>query len=79
MQEGRLLHGAELGLKAVRLLGRGLEPVAERLHCQAELAHIDVILQRGAGYQRQLSEFELSNDLRQVTLQLARELRDGLA
>lgn len=58
---------------------RRLEPVAERLNCQAELAHIDVILQRGAGYQRQLSEFELSNDLRRVTLQLARELRDGLA
>lgn len=57
-----------------------LRPTAEKLGCAQELEHINLILDKGASYQRQLAVFEDNNgDLRDVTLSLARELRDGLS
>lgn len=57
-----------------------LRPTAEKLGCAAELEQINLILEKGASYQRQLAVFEENKgDLRDVTLSLARELRDGLS
>ncbi len=57
-----------------------LHPTAEKLGCVAELAQISLILEKGASYQRQLQVMEnTQGDLREVTLSLARELREGLS
>ncbi|WIM99925.1 glutamate--cysteine ligase [Actinoplanes oblitus] len=56
-----------------------LEPVAEALGCPAQLAAVRDIVDRGAGYQRQL-RIAAANDgsLKAVVSALVRELRDGL-
>lgn len=57
-----------------------LAPTAEKLGCLEELNQVNLILEKGASYQRQLSVFqETKGDLREVTLALARELREGLS
>lgn len=56
-----------------------LAPTAARLGCADELEFVGQILERGAGYQRQLEVFERSNDLHDVTQFLAREQRHGLS
>ncbi|KNC16352.1 carboxylate--amine ligase [Arthrobacter sp. RIT-PI-e] len=55
-----------------------LEPVAARLGCSAELADVEAIMERGAGYQRQrrIAE-EHGGDLRAVVLDVVRQLRTG--
>jgi len=56
-----------------------LDPVAERLGCQAELHHLDTMIERGASYQRQLAVAqENGGDLRAVVQHLVGELRDSL-
>jgi carboxylate-amine ligase len=56
-----------------------LAPVAERLHCEAELASVTQILETGASYQRQLRTAERNGgDLRAVVHSLTQELRYGL-
>ena len=56
-----------------------LDPVAERLGCQAELHHLDTMIERGASYQRQLADAqENGGDLRAVVQHLVGELRDSL-
>jgi carboxylate-amine ligase len=56
-----------------------LEPVAERLGCLDELHELDVILQRGASYERQLSTAARNGgSLKSVVSALVAELRDGL-
>jgi carboxylate-amine ligase len=56
-----------------------LAPVAERLHCEAELASVTQILETGASYQRQLRTAECNGgDLRAVVHSLTQELRYGL-
>jgi glutamate---cysteine ligase / carboxylate-amine ligase len=63
----------------VALLER-LEPIAERLGCSEELAAVHGILERGAGYQRQLAVAEANGgSLKAVVASLVSELRDGLA
>ncbi|GAB3537242.1 glutamate--cysteine ligase [Arthrobacter tecti] len=53
-----------------------LEPVAARLGCSEELADVEKILQRGAGYQRQRRVAEENNgDLGAVVLDMVRQLR----
>ncbi|MCG2621706.1 glutamate--cysteine ligase [Arthrobacter sp. I2-34] len=55
-----------------------LEPVARRLGCSKELADIEGILQRGAGYQRQRRiAAENDDDLRAVVLDGIQLLRNG--
>jgi glutamate---cysteine ligase / carboxylate-amine ligase len=55
-----------------------LEPVARRLGCSKELADIEGILQRGAGYQRQRRiAAENDDDLRAVVLDGIQLLRSG--
>jgi carboxylate-amine ligase len=56
-----------------------LSPVAERLGCLAELETVDVILSKGASYQRQLAVAEANGgSLQAVVSSLTHELRDGL-
>jgi len=56
-----------------------LEPVAERLGCLEELHELDIILDRGASYERQLLTSARSNgSLKAVVAALVAELRDGL-
>jgi len=56
-----------------------LEPVADRLGCSAELAHVARIPVRGASYQRQRAVAERTGgDLVAVVDSVVRELRDGL-
>ncbi|MGA1838483.1 glutamate--cysteine ligase [Herbiconiux sp. 11R-BC] len=56
-----------------------LAPVAERLGCAAELDQVNLILEHGASYQRQLRVAEANGgSLRAVVASLARELRHGL-
>ncbi|WP_307807459.1 glutamate--cysteine ligase [Naasia sp. SYSU D00948] len=56
-----------------------LEPVAERLGCLDELHELDVILERGASYERQLTTAARSGgSLKAVVAALVAELRDGL-
>jgi carboxylate-amine ligase len=63
----------------VRDLLTTLAPVAERLHCEAELGQVLLILERGASYQRQLAVADKTGgDLRAVVASLSRELRNGL-
>jgi carboxylate-amine ligase len=57
-----------------------LSPVAERLGCLAELETVDVILRKGASYQRQLAVAEANGgSLQAVVSSLTHELRDGLS
>jgi len=56
-----------------------LAPVAERLGCGAELDHVNLILEKGASYQRQLRVAEANGgSLQAVVSSLTRELRNGL-
>ncbi|KTR03471.1 glutamate--cysteine ligase [Curtobacterium luteum] len=56
-----------------------LDPIAERLGCQAELHHLDTMIEQGASYQRQLTVAqENGGDLRTVVRHLVTELRDSL-
>ncbi|MHA7143268.1 glutamate--cysteine ligase [Arthrobacter sp. TmT3-37] len=54
-----------------------LEPIAARLGCSSELADVEGIMQRGAGYQRQrrIAE-EHDGDLRAVVLDMVQQLRE---
>ena len=55
-----------------------LEPVAKRLGCSAELANVEDIVRRGAGYQQQRRVAEAhGGDLRAVVDDLIRRLRNG--
>lgn len=55
-----------------------LEPVAAKLGCSTELADVEKILQRGAGYQRQRRvAAENNGDLSAVVLDMVRQLREG--
>jgi glutamate---cysteine ligase / carboxylate-amine ligase len=55
-----------------------LEPVARRLGCSKELADIEGIIQRGAGYQRQREiAAENDDDLRAVVMDGIQLLRNG--
>ncbi|MCS5714490.1 glutamate--cysteine ligase [Herbiconiux sp. CPCC 205716] len=57
-----------------------LAPVAERLGCAAELDQVNLILEHGASYQRQLRVAEANGgSLKAVVASLTRELRHGLA
>jgi carboxylate-amine ligase len=60
----------------VEVLDR-LEPIAAKLGCSSELADVEAILQRGAGYQRQrrIAE-EHDGDLRAVVLDMVQQLRE---
>ena len=62
----------------LRRLLEELEPVAERLGCTAELAGLETILQRGAGYQRQRAVAAASyGKLDAVVTHLVQEMRAG--
>lgn len=64
---------------ALRDLIVDLSPTAERLGCLAELETVDVILSKGASYQRQLRVAEANGgSLQAVVSSLTHELRDGL-
>ena len=55
-----------------------LEPVAAKLGCSEELAHVDKIIERGAGYQRQRTVAEASDCyLHAVVLDLIQQMRKG--
>jgi len=55
-----------------------LAPVAAKLGCSKELADVENIIQRGAGYQRQRRvAAEHGGDLRAVVLDLVRQMREG--
>jgi carboxylate-amine ligase len=57
-----------------------LSPVAEQLGCLTELETVDVILRKGASYQRQLAVAEANGgSLQAVVSSLTHELRDGLS
>ncbi|MBF4571075.1 glutamate--cysteine ligase [Herbiconiux sp. VKM Ac-1786] len=57
-----------------------LAPVAERLGCAVELDQVNLILEHGASYQRQLRIAEANGgSLKAVVASLTRELRHGLA
>jgi carboxylate-amine ligase len=72
--------GAErLVSDSLRELVVELSPVAERLGCSAELDTIDLILDKGASYQRQLAVAEANGgSLQSVVSSLTHELRVGL-
>ncbi|WP_043440816.1 glutamate--cysteine ligase [Arthrobacter sp. L77] len=54
-----------------------LEPIAAKLGCSSELADVETILQRGAGYQRQRRvAAENDGDLRAVVLDMVQQLRE---
>ncbi|MHA7279101.1 glutamate--cysteine ligase [Arthrobacter sp. MDT2-2] len=60
----------------VEVLDR-LEPIAAKLGCSSELADVEGILQRGAGYQRQRRVAEENDgDLRAVVLDMVQQLRE---
>ncbi|WP_240694596.1 glutamate--cysteine ligase [Cryobacterium sp. SO1] len=64
----------------VRRLVEVLSPTAERLGCLPELVQLNLILDHGASYQRQLAVAATHNGhLSAVVAALARELREGLA
>ena len=73
-------QGAEkLVTDDVRELLVTLAPIAERLDCVAELAQVNLILEHGASYQRQLRVAEENGgSLKAVVASLTRELRHGL-
>ncbi|ABY23431.1 carboxylate-amine ligase [Renibacterium salmoninarum ATCC 33209] len=55
-----------------------LEPVAARLGCADELADVEKIIRRGAGYQRQRAVAKAHNgDLHAVVDDLVTLMRDG--
>jgi glutamate---cysteine ligase / carboxylate-amine ligase len=57
-----------------------LAPVADKLGCAAELADVEKIIDRGAGYQRQRRvAAEHGGDLRAVVLDLVKQMRQGPA
>jgi carboxylate-amine ligase len=57
-----------------------LDPIAERLGCIEELHELDVILDRGASYERQLTVAARSGgSLKAVVASLVAELRDGIS
>jgi carboxylate-amine ligase len=57
-----------------------LAPVAERLGCEKELDQVNLILTKGASYQRQLHVAEQNGgSLKAVVASLTRELRHGLS
>jgi carboxylate-amine ligase len=63
----------------VRRLIDLLSPTAERLDCLPELLQLNLILDHGASYQRQLRVAEAhGGDLPSVVTALSRELRTGL-
>ncbi|MGJ4843345.1 glutamate--cysteine ligase [Leifsonia sp. Le1] len=71
--------GERLVSDALRDLIVDLSPTAERLGCLAELETVDVILSKGASYQRQLRVAEANGgSLQAVVSSLTHELRDGL-
>lgn len=56
-----------------------LAPIAEDLGCARELEQVNLILTKGASYQRQLRVAEANGgDLAAVVASLAQELRNGL-
>jgi len=73
-------RGAEkLVTDDVRDLLVTLAPIAELLDCVAELAQVNLILEHGASYQRQLRVAEENGgSLKAVVASLTRELRHGL-
>ena len=55
-----------------------LEPVAAKLRCSDELADVEKIIRRGAGYQRQRRvAAEHGGDLQAVVLDLVKQMRNG--
>ena len=63
----------------IRELVVDLAPVAERLDCVTELDQVNLVLERGASYQRQLRVAEQNGgSLQAVVSSLTRELRHGL-
>jgi len=63
----------------VRRLVEVLSPTAVRLGCLPELLQLNLILDHGASYQRQLAVAALNDgQLPAVVASLARELREGL-
>jgi carboxylate-amine ligase len=57
-----------------------LSPIAERLGCLEQLETVDLILERGASYQRQLRVAdENGGSLQAVVSSLTHELRNGLS
>jgi carboxylate-amine ligase len=55
-----------------------LEPVAAKLGCQDELADVEKIIRRGAGYQRQRRVAEDNGgNLQAVVLDLVKQMRSG--
>ncbi|MDN4640315.1 glutamate--cysteine ligase [Agreia sp. PsM10] len=73
-------HGAEkLVTDDVRELLVTLAPIAEQLDCVDQLAQVNLILEHGASYQRQLRVAEENGgSLKAVVASLTRELRHGL-
>ena len=73
-------QGAEkLVTDDVRELLVTLAPIAEQLDCVDELAQVNLILEHGASYQRQLRVAEENGgSLKAVVASLTRELRHGL-
>jgi carboxylate-amine ligase len=68
----------QLVTEHIRETVKRLEPVAVKLGCSAELADVDKIIQRGAGYQRQRRvAAENGGDLRAVVLDLVKQMRKG--
>ena len=55
-----------------------LEPVAAKLRCSDELADVEKIIRRGAGYQRQRRvAAESGGNLQAVVLDLVKQMRNG--
>jgi carboxylate-amine ligase len=55
-----------------------LEPVAAKLGCPDELADVEKIIRRGAGYQRQRRvAAEHGGNLQAVVLDLVKQMRNG--
>jgi carboxylate-amine ligase len=68
----------QLVTEHIRETVKRLEPVAARLGCSAELADVEKIIERGAGYQRQRRvAAENGGDLRAVVLDLVKQMRKG--
>jgi carboxylate-amine ligase len=63
----------------IQALTQELAGIAERLGCEQELADVELILQRGVSYQRQLAVADANGgSLPAVVSSLTRELRSGL-
>lgn len=67
----------ELITDTVPQMLRTLEPVAERLGCATELDMVNVILAKGASYQRQQRAYARSHAMDDVVRQLVDEMRAG--